>query len=704
VADAPWTTPLPGIAPPVAETFPHRFELFGQEVRDEYAWLKADNWREVLKDGTALPMAIRDHLERENAYTDALLADLGPLRETLVREMRARIKEDDDTVPKPDGPFAYFTRYREGGQHPLICREPREGGEAAILLDGDSEGEGLAYFDLQDAAHSPDHKRLAWSADVAGSELYTIKVRDLATGEDLPDEIRRTSGEIIWCLDSRTFYYVEVDENHRPARVRRHHIGQAQADDELIYEESEAGWFIDIDQTTSGAFVVVSISDHETSEVWLLDRADPKAERRLVAARTPLVIYDVEHHGLDLIIRTNADGAEDFKLAIAPLANPARENWLDLVPHRPGIMVLYQIALARHLVRLEREDANPRIVIREMWTGVELPIAFPEEAYSLGVDPGYEFDTETIRFGYSSMTTPSETYDYNLRTGERRLRKRQEIPSGFDSALYVTRRIFGTAPDGESVPISLVHRRDLALDGTAPCLLYGYGSYGSSMSASFRTNLLSLVDRGFVYAIAHIRGGTEKGWHWYLDGKREKKTNTFKDFVACAEALIASGYTGRKRLVALGGSAGGMLMGAVANMAGDLFAGIVAEVPFVDVLNTMLDGDLPLTPPEWPEWGNPGKDEAAFRTILSYSPYDNVAAQPYPAILALGGLTDPRVTYWEPAKWVAKLRATMTGGGPILLRINMDAGHGGASGRFDRLDEVGLIYAFALKAVGLSEA
>ncbi len=704
MADLTWTPPSSDLAPPVAETWPHRFELFGQEIQDDYAWLKAENWREVLKDGTALPLAIRQHLERENAYTDAMLGDLGPLREKLVREMRGRIKEDDDTVPQPDGPFAYFTRHREGGEYPLICRQPRDGGEATILLDGDKEGEDAAYFDLQDAVHSPDHKLLAWSADVAGSELYTIRVRDLATGADLADEIKCTSGEVVWCLDSRTFYYVEVDENHRPARVRRHRLGQPQAEDELIYEESDPGWFTDIDSTTSGAFVVISLNDHETSEVWLLDRADPRAERRLVAARTPLVIYDVEHHGLDLIIRTNADGVEDFKLVIAPLADPGRENWRDLVPYRQGIMVLYQVALARHLVRLEREDANPRIVVREMWTGAEHAIAFPEEAYSLGIDAGYEFDTEIIRFGYSSMTTPNETYDYNLRTRERVLRKRQEIPSGFDTSRYVTRRLFGTAPDGETVPISLVHRRDLKLDGSAPCLLYGYGSYGSSMSASFRTNLLSLVDRGFVYAIAHIRGGTEKGWRWYLDGKREKKTNTFKDFIACGEALVQAGYTSRKRLVALGGSAGGMLMGAVANMAGDLFAGIVAEVPFVDVLNTMLDGDLPLTPPEWPEWGNPGKDEAAFRTILSYSPYDNVRAKPYPAILALGGLTDPRVTYWEPAKWVARLRATMTGGGPILLRINMDAGHGGASGRFDRLDEVALIYAFALKAVGLAEA
>ena len=685
-------------AAPVAEARPHEFVVHGQTIHDEFAWLKAANWRDVLKDGTSLPADIRAHLERENAYSKARLAPTEELRRELVAEMRARIKEDDRTLPQPDGPHAYFTRHREGGQHPLICREPRAGGPEEVLLDGDLEAASRPYFDLHGMAHAPDHALLAWSADVTGAELYTIRVRDLASGRDLADEIRATSGEVVWCGDSRTFYYVELDDNHRPARVRRHRLGEAQSEDELIYAEAETGWFVDIDQTSSRAFVVIRISDHETSESWVIDRDDPAGRPRLVAKRAPLVLYEVDHRGNEFVIRTN-DHAQDFKVVTAPVADPARVNWTDLVPSRPGIMVLFCLPLARHLVRLERENANPRIVVRDMETGAEHALDFPEEAFSLGIEAGYEFDTATIRFVYSSMTTPNETWDHDLMTGERRRLKRQEVPSGFDLALYVTRRVYGTAPDGELVPISLVHRRDLTLGSGAPCLLYGYGSYGSSMSASFRTNLLSLVDRGFVYAIAHIRGGTERGWRWYLDGKREKKPNTFSDFVACAHALIDQGYTAPGRLVAFGGSAGGMLMGAVANMAGDLFAGIVADVPFVDVLNTMLDGDLPLTPPEWPEWGDPGREETAFRTILSYSPYDNVRPQPYPAILALGGLTDPRVTYWEPAKWVARLRATMTGGGPVLLRINMDAGHGGAAGRFDRLDEVALIYAFAISTI-----
>jgi oligopeptidase B len=413
--------------------------------------------------------------------------------------------------------------------------------------------------------------------------------------------------------------------------------------------------------------------------------------------------YSVEHHGEELLILTNADGAEDFKIVRAPLSDPSPPNWTDLVPHEPGRLILSHLCLARRLIRLEREEGLPRIVIRDLETGTESSISFDEEAYGLGIDAGYEFDTDTLRFIYASMARPAETYDYGLATGERILIKRQEVPSGHDPEAYVVRRIFATATDGAKVPVSLLHRRDLELDGSAPCLLYGYGSYGAAMSASFRTRPLSLVDRGFVYAIAHIRGGTDKGWSWYLDGKRHNKSNSFTDFIAAGEMLAAEGFTSRGRIVAQGGSAGGMLMGAVANRSGELFAGIVAEVPFVDVLNTMLDDTLPLTPPEWPEWGNPIESEKDFRTILSYSPYDNLAAKDYPAILAMGGLTDPRVTYWEPAKWIARLRATMSGGGPVLLRTNMGAGHGGASGRFNRLDEVAIAYAFALWAVGLAE-
>ncbi|WP_430913068.1 S9 family peptidase [Methylobacterium sp. sgz302541] len=706
-------------AAPVAEVRPHEVSVHGRTLRDDYAWLKADNWQAVLKDPAALPEDIAAYLKAENAYAETALSGVAGLRKALVAEMRARIREDDSSVPEPDGPFAYYTRHREGGQHPLACRRPRnaavitglaadtaaEGEDVAetILIDGDKEGEGLPFFELSAAVHSDDHTRVAWGADSKGSELHTIRVRDIATGQDLPDRVEATSGEAVWTADGSAFYYVALDANHRPARVMRHRLGTEQDADATVYEEPDAGFFVHIGTTQSRDYLAVVASDHETSEVRLLDRRLPEPEAILVQKRTPLLIYSVENWGPHLFILTNAGGAEDFKIVTCRIEEPGLENWRDLVPHRPGVMIRHLHVIAEHIVRLEIENARPRIVVRDM-TGTEHMVAFAEEAYSLGLQPGHEFETQRIRFSYSSMTTPAETYDYDCATRARQMRKRQSVPSGHDPAAYVTRRLFATAPDGEQVPISLLHKRDLPLDGTAPLLLYGYGSYGTLMPASFSTNRLSLVDRGFVYAIAHVRGGTEKGWRWYLDGKREKKPNTFTDFIACGRALAEAGYTSEGNIVAHGGSAGGMLMGAVANLAPELFSGIVADVPFVDVMNTMLDGDLPLTPPEWPEWGNPGASEAAFETILSYSPYDNVAAKAYPAILALGGLTDPRVTYWEPAKWVARLRATMTGGGPVLLRINMEAGHGGAAGRFDRLEEVGLIYAFALMAAGRAEA
>ncbi len=670
-------------------------------LQDDYDWLRAPNWKEVLRDPQALPADIRRHLEAENAYSKALMAPTRTLQRELVKEMRGRLKEDDSSVPQPDGPYLYYSRYRKGGEHPLICRKPRSGkGRETIMLDADALADGKDFFDLGDAAHSPDHGLLAWSSDEAGSELHRIRVRDLATGEDRPDIVPDTTGEVVWAADSRAFFYVGVDADHRPSRVLRHRLGESADQDTLMHEESDAGMFVDIDETQSGRFLLISINDHETSEIRLLDLTVPDAVPVTIAPRAVGREYDVDHLGDALLIRTNADGAEDFKIVTAPVADPSPGNWRDLVAHRPGCLILSHLCLQGRLIRLERENGLPRIVIRDMASGAESSIAFDEEAYGLGLDAGYEFETETLRFIYASMARPAETYDYDMASGVRVLLKRQEVPSGHDPADYRVRRIFARAQDGEEVPVSILHRVDTPLDGSAPCLLYGYGSYGSAMSASFRTRPLSLVDRGFVYAIAHVRGGTDKGRRWYLDGKREKKTNTFTDFIAAAEALADGGFTARGRIVAEGGSAGGMLMGAVANMAPRLFAGIIAEVPFVDVLNTILDDTLPLTPPEWPEWGDPIRDIAAFQTIRSYSPYDNVKAQAYPPILAMGGLTDPRVTYWEPAKWVARLRATMTGGGPVLLHTNMDAGHGGSAGRFDSLKETALAYAFAIRAVG----
>ena len=696
---------------PLAAPRPTTRVVHGITLSDDYAWLRADNWRDVMRDPSALPGDIRTYLEAENAYSDAYMAPHGALKEVLVAEMRGRIKEDDVNVPSPDGPYAYFSRHRTGGQHRLICRKPLPAGEETILLDGDAEAAGKAYFNLSQVAHSPDHRRLAFSADEAGSELFTIRVRDLETGQDLVTangsglRIGDTAGDMIWGGDSNTLYYIRRDAEHRPSLVYRHRIGEDPAQDVLIYEERNKGFFVSLGRTQSHAFGLIACGDHETSEVHLLDLREPNPTPRLVAERTVGVRYDVEHHpdlgGVDsLVILTNADSAEDFKLVTAPTATPARAHWRDLVPHRAGCMILSHVAHRDYLVRLERQEGLPRIVVRALASGAEHAIAFAEDAYSLGLNGGYEFDTSAIRFTYASMTTPSEVWAYDMATRARELLKRQEVPSGHDPAAYVTRRVFATAADGARIPVSLLYRADTPLDGSAPCLLYGYGAYGISIPAGFSTTRLSLVDRGFVYAIAHVRGGTDKGWHWYADGKLAHKTNTFSDFIAAAEHLVAQDVTRPDRIIAQGGSAGGMLMGAIANMRPDLFAGIIAEVPFVDVLTTMLDDTLPLTPPEWPEWGNPIEDEQAFRTIQAYSPVDNVRAQAYPAIFALAGLTDPRVTYWEPAKWIARLRAHATSSQPILLRTNMEAGHGGAAGRFDRLEEVALTYIFALKIAG----
>jgi len=695
----------PDILPPVAEKRPHRQTFHGVEISDDYAWLRAPNWQEVMRDPGALDPAIRAYLEAENAYVDAALAPVAPLRETLFAEMKGRLKPDDAAVPSPDGAFEYYSRFETGGQYPLLCRIPRGGGEESILLNGNAEAKGKRYWQLQGFAHSPGHRLLASATDETGSELATIRFRDLDTGATLPDAVPDTGGSMVWSADSTAVYYVRRDENHRPQSVWRHTLGEPASADTLIYEEADPGFFVGIGETQSKRFLVIAAEDHETSEVRLLDLSDPGRPLALVAPRETGHEYGVEHSvsadGADqLVITTNRDGAEDFKICVCPLATPGPAHWRELVPHRPGRLILDTAVFKDHLVRFERENGLPQIVITGLASGTEHAIAFDEEAYALGMDAGYEFDTSLLRFSYASMTTPTETYDYDMATHTRTLRKRQTIPSGHTPGDYVTRRVFAPALDGELVPVSLLYRRDTPLDGSAPLFLYGYGSYGMAMPASFSTARLSLVDRGFVFAIAHVRGGKDKGYKWYRDGKLERKVNSFTDFIAAGEHLAASGFTRRGQIVANGGSAGGLLVAAAANMAPDLFLGVIADVPFVDVLNTMLDDSLPLTPREYPEWGNPQASADAFATIRGYSPYDNVTAKAYPHILACGGLTDPRVTYWEPAKWVAKLRALNTGGNLILLKTNMSAGHGGASGRFESLKEVALDYAFALLLAG----
>jgi oligopeptidase B len=686
--------------PPVAERRPVTTTHHNIARVDEYGWLRADNWQTVVRDPAALAPNIRAYLEAENSYAAHEMADVEALRLVLFKEMRGRIKEDDSSVPAPDGDFAYATRYAHGAEHPMVIRTRRDGTDERVLLDANQMSAGKAYFRLGGFAHSPDHRHVAYAVDEKGNEYFTLRIRDAETGTDLDDVIPETGGGAVWANDGKTLFYVWIDENHRPAKVFRHVVGTDPKDDVAVYSEADPGFFIAVGKTESRKFIVIESHDHETSEVHLLDADQPLGALRLVEPRQTGLEYSVSHDGDTLYILTNADGAEDFKIVTAPVSAPGRGNWRDLVPHVAGRLILDVTVYRRHLVRLERESSLPRIVIRALASGAEHAIAFDEEAYSLGTIEGFAFDTATLRFSYSSMTTPTRIYDYNMDTRERVLLKEEEVPSGHNPDDYVTRRVFAPAADGETVPVSLLYRKGTKLDGSAPLLLYGYGAYGISMPASFGITRLSLVDRGFVYAIAHIRGGKDKGYRWYADGRREKKPNTFTDFIAAARYLIDQKFTSKGRIVGWGGSAGGLLIGAVANMAPELFGGLIAEVPFVDTLNTMLDATLPLTPPEWPEWGNPLTSADDYRLIASYSPYDNVRPQNYPAMLALAGLSDPRVTYWEPAKWVAKLRAMKTDTNVIVFRTNMDAGHGGASGRFDRLHETAFATAFALKAVG----
>jgi oligopeptidase B len=686
---------------PRAERRRHVLSQHGVDLLDEFAWLKAANWQQVIRDPALLDPAIRAYLDAENRYSEQILGDTAELQATLFAELKGRIRQDDASVPTEDGALAYFFRYREGAQHPLVCRQARTGGAEEILLDANVLASDHSFFRLGATRHSPDHRLLAWTSDETGSEFYTIRVRDIARGTDLGDIVPDAVGDVVWRADAAGFFYVRLDSCRRPSQVFEHRLGTAVEHDRLLYEEADARYFVTLSRLRSGHYAEISVHDHETSESWLLDLHAEVTVPRLIAQRTPGIRYDVEYHPRlfgqsALVLLTNA-GAEDFKLAWTPLASTDRQHWQDLVEHRAGIYLVMFVLLHDWLIRLERENGLPRIVVRNLLSAEEHTISFPEEVYSLGIEGGFEFVSEVLRFSYSSMTTPTEIWDYELVARTRTLRKRHDIPSGHDPSRYVTRRLMAHAADGQVVPLSILHRKDFRPDGRAPCLLYGYGAYGLSIPAGFDANRLSLVDRGFVFVFAHVRGGTEKGWRWYQDGKLANKSNSFRDFIVAAEYLIAGGWVSREKIVAHGVSAGGMLMGAVANLRPELFAGILAEVPFVDVLNTMLDATLPLTPPEWLEWGNPIADATAFHEIRSYSPYDNVSAQNYPSMLVLAGLMDPRVLYWEPAKWVARLRARRTNQNLLALRTNMDAGHAGSAGRFERLKEIALCYAFAIK-------
>ncbi|WP_066811434.1 S9 family peptidase [Sphingomonas asaccharolytica] len=679
--------------PPVAATRPHSFTTHGITIEDPWAWLKDPSYPDV-KDKDVLA-----YLEAENAYFEAMMAPHKPLTDRLYEEMKGRIKEDDSSVPQKDGDWLYWTAYETGGQYRKWWRKPVAGGPGELLLDEPALAEGKEYFRLGAFSVSNDGKLLAYAIDDNGSERFTIRVKNLATGEHLPDTIPGMLSEIVWVADDSAFLYGLANEQWRTDNARLHRLGSDPAADIELYHEHDEGFRVGVSETSDRQWIVIGTGDHVTSEVYLLPASDPMAKPICVAPRKTGREYDVETHGDTLYIHTN-DTDPMWRLVTAPIADP--ENWSELIAPSKHFYMTGVECYRDYFVVEGREDGLDQIWIhRYDPTITPQRITFPEASYTAGLGDNPEYDMPIIRLGYESMVTPGTVYDYEVATGKMTTLKVQEIPSGYDAHKYDTERLKIKARDGTEVPVSIVYPKDFPKDGSRPLFLYAYGAYGYAIPPGFSTGRLSLLDRGFAYAIAHIRGGDDLGQQWYHDGKLEKRSNTFNDFVDVANALVADGWTSAGKIAIAGRSAGGELMGAVVNSDPDLWGAVIADVPFVDVLNTMLDDSLPLTPGEWPEWGNPIEDKAAFELIRSYSPYDNVKAQAYPPMFISGGLNDPRVTYWEPAKWAAKLRATKTDNNILLLKTNMGAGHGGKSGRFDSLYEGAEEHCFVLWQLGV---
>ncbi len=683
--------------PPIAEKKPLQCQAHGVRWTDDYAWLRADNWQEAMRDPDLLPVKIKTYLEQENRYCKESMASTESLQKTLVAEMRGRMLEKDDSVPDPYGPYAYSHRYTEGAEHPVFFRTPREGGAEQILIDVNVEAGKFEYFDHGSTDYSPDHKTLAWTCDTSGAEYYRLFFRDMATGVDA-EQVIEDVDEVTWA-GGETVFYTRVDESHRPSKVFRHTLGSNPSDDVLVYHEKDERFFCSVFSSSSEQYVFIATGMNDQDEVWYIPLNQIDSAPKLIEPRAEGLEYSVDHQVNDscdrFVILSNTDGAKDFKISVTDVANPAMQHWTDYRPYQPGLMI-HSVEVYRDWVMwLAVEDALPAIYFAGN-DGKESSVNFDEEAYSLGLDVGYEYDVSVFRFDYSSPTTPWQTWEYDCASGKRELLKTQSIPSGHESTDYITRRVTATSHDGAQVPVTLLHHKDTCIDGSAPCLLYGYGSYGSSVPAGFSANRLSLVDRGFIYAIAHVRGGEEKGRDWYEQAKFTGKVNSFHDLIASARHLIHLQYTAKQNIVIHGGSAGGLLVGAAVNMEPDLFAGVIADVPFVDVLNTIIDHTLPLTPGEWSQWGNPIESREAFDSISAYSPYDNIEPKDYPAMLVTAGVSDPRVTYWEPAKWVAKLRSLKTDNNILLLKTNMSSGHFGKTGRFAILDDYALAFAFAI--------
>lgn len=718
---APLETPGPGaIGPPQAPRRPAVLETHGDRRVDDWLWLRDREDPEVL-----------ELLTSENTYTATATAALAPFREHLFGEIRSRIVETDLSVPVRKDSWWYYTRTVEGRDYAIHCRLPVHGegrdpetppGTSAdsgsepgswpdeeVLLDENMMAGDGAYFDVANLAVSPGHTRLAYAVDTTGDERFTLRIRDLTTGTDLPGEIEGTSYGVAWANDDETVFYTRPDAANRTYQLWRHRTGTPATPDTLVHEEPDERFHLGVERTKDGRFILLELSSKITSEVHVIPADRPDDAPRVVEARRQGVEYQVEHHGATFLLLTN-DSAENFRVVATPASDPGHDRWTEVIPHRDDVRLEGIDVFARHLVSYERIDANPRIRViglpddRPPWErplvgGTFVPIAETPSASWGGANP--EFESTMLRYDYSSLVTPRSVNDLDMVEGRTVLRKQQPVLGGYDPAAYVTERVWATAPDGTRVPVSVVYRRDTPLDGTAPCLLYGYGAYEHSIDPVFSTFRLSLLERGFVFAIAHVRGGGELGRRWYEGGKLLAKPNTFTDFVACARHLVDAGFTSAERLVARGGSAGGLLIGATANLAPEAFRAMVAEVPFVDCLTTILDDTLPLTVIEWDEWGNPGADPEVYAVMKSYSPYDNVRPLHYPAMLVTAGLEDPRVGYWEPTKWVQKLRAADPSN-RVLFKVELSAGHAGPSGRYDAWRDEAFVLAFVLDTVGLA--
>jgi oligopeptidase B len=686
------TTTEATVAPPIAKKIPHTSNVHGVTLADDYFWMRDKKNPEVIS-----------YLEAENAYTAQLTKPTVEMQDKLYKEMLARIKETDTNVPYPLGGYLYYSRTEQGKQYPVFAR--RKGAMSApeeILLDLNEMAKGQTFMSVGEFDVTADTNRLAYSTDTNGYREYTLYVKDLRTGESA--KIAERVSSAAWAADDRTlFYVVDHPVNKHPYRLYRHVLDGAAGAGELVYEEKDEMFGLGVERSRSRGYIFLTAASHTTSEVRYVPADKPAEPLRLMLAREAGHEYYADHHGDKFYVRTNEAGARNFKLVAAPVAAPGRENWREVIPHRAGVMLDAVAFFKDFYVVTERGNATPRLRVVSFQTGEAVDVAVPEPVYTVSLGANREFDTDKIRYNYQSFITPSSVYDYDVKTTKSVLLKQLPVLGGYDPQLYQSERVYATAADGTKVPISLVYRKDLKRDGRRPLLLNAYGSYGIPSNVTFGSPRLSLLDRGVVYAVAHIRGGGDLGKEWHDAGKMMSKKNTFTDFIAVAEHLVKEGYTSKDRLVITGGSAGGLLMGAVVNMRPDLFKAVVAYVPFVDVVNTELDDTLPLTASEWEEWGNPVKSKEHFLYMLSYSPYDNVSAKDYPAMLVKTALNDSQVLFHEPTKYVAKLRALKTDDNPLLFKVNMGAGHGGASGRYDALRETAFDYAFMLRQMGITQ-